>query len=102
MKNPYPKNVGSGVAAPDYKPYTIHSSEYNAWEEGRTAGRSERDGEVAALVEALRFFTNWSVTQMEYDYLDKGIGTSTNFGKSLLKARDVLAKATEGEVKDNG
>ena len=69
-----------------------------AWDEGRTAGRSERDAEVRELVECC------NLTLREW-YRISGCGDPECMvcaKTSGLKERfqRAIAKATEGEVKD--
>jgi len=45
------------------------------------------------MYEALKFFVERNAS--EYAYLDKGIGTATEVGKSFLAARKALAKAVK-------
>ena len=43
------------------------------------------------MYEALKFFCERN--KSEYEYLDRGIGISTDVGKAFLNARKALAKA---------
>ena len=78
---------------------------YHAWEEGQTAGdatgytrgRSERDAEVAALREACRV----NMSQIEA-WIDQHPEHKDSWELPYGLLMDVIAKATEGEVKDNG
>jgi hypothetical protein len=55
----------------------------------------EEDEAYRDMYEALKFFVNKHSSG--YIYLDRGIGTSTEHGKSMLAARKALAKAEGGK-----
>lgn len=67
----------------------------NALEFLRAKRYARRDFEACAddLLDALQDVLRFAVDEKEFEYLRKGIGTSTPRGKALLKAKAAIEKA---------